>query len=164
MKKWFFLSLISFGLLSACNKDKDCKASTPATVASAAETATLQTYLDAKGITNAVNKNGMFYVINNQGTGISPNLCSGISLVYSGSLISGVNDGAVFDATPAGSVSNFTLSSLIPGWQLIFPLVKAGGDVTLYIPPSLGYGSRAQGSAIPANSYLKFVVSLKDVQ
>ncbi len=164
MKKWFFVGIMAVGLFSACNKDKDCKSVAPATVASAAETATLQTYLDAKGITNAVNKNGMFYVINNQGTGISPNLCSGISLTYSGSLIVGVNDGPVFDATPAGSVSNFTLSSLIAGWQLVFPLVKAGGDVTLYIPPSLGYGARAQGSSIPANSYLKFVVSLKDVK
>lgn len=164
MKKWLFAGLMIIGFGAACNKDKDCKTLAPDTIATANETATLQSYLDAKGITNALNKSGMFYVINNQGTGTSPNICSNISLIYTGSLINGVNDGAIFDATPTGSTSSFPLSNLIAGWQLIFPLVKAGGDVTLYIPPSLGYGSRAQGSSIPANSYLKFVVSLKAVQ
>jgi FKBP-type peptidyl-prolyl cis-trans isomerase FkpA len=162
MKKWILMGALAVVSFTACKKNKDCKELAPTTMATAAETAYLQNYLDAKGITNAINKNGMFYVIN-QGAGISPNICSNISLTYSGSLIQGTTDGSVFDATPSGQTSNFNLASLITAWKIIFPLVKAGGSVTLYVPPSLGYGSRAAGS-IPANSYLKFVVSLIDVQ
>jgi FKBP-type peptidyl-prolyl cis-trans isomerase FkpA len=49
------------------------------------------------------------------------------------------------------------------------PLVKAGGSITMYIPPSLAYGNNDQrdqlGNIIlPANSYIKFEMSLKAVQ
>ncbi|MEY3433469.1 MAG: hypothetical protein RL131_1405, partial [Bacteroidota bacterium] len=39
------------------------------------------------------------------------------------------------------------------------PLINAGGKIKLYLPPSLGYGSRAVGS-IPANSVLIFEITL----
>ena len=168
MKKWFLLSLVAICMLTACKKDKGCTSLPPTTVATAAETAYLQNYLTANSIT-ASEKNGMFYTITTQGAGTSPNQCSTIGLTYSGSLITGTTDGGVFDATPAGQKSAFTLSGLIAGWKIILPLVKAGGNVTLYIPPSLAYGARETPSrpgfvGIPANSYLKFTVSLIDVQ
>lgn len=162
MKKWFFVSLLSVLMCSACKKDDSCSSLPPTTVASAAETTYLQNYLTANGIT-ATEKNGMFYSITTQGGGASPNQCSSINLTYTGNLITGTTDGGVFDATPAGQTSTFTLSGLIAGWKIIFPLVKAGGNVTLYIPPSLAYGAQAQ-PGVPANSYLKFKVSLIAVQ
>ncbi|MCY7290872.1 MAG: FKBP-type peptidyl-prolyl cis-trans isomerase [Ferruginibacter sp.] len=168
MKKWFLLSALSVLMFTACKKDDDCKSLPPTTVASAAETAYLQDYLTTNSIT-ASEKNGMFYSITTQGNATSPNQCSTIGLTYSGNLITGTTDGGVFDATPAGQKSTFTLSGLIAGWRIIFPLVKAGGKVTLYIPPSLAYGAQVSPArppfvGIPANSYLKFTVSLIDVQ
>ncbi len=168
MKKWFLLSALSLLMFTACKKDKDCSTAAPATVASASETAYLQNYLTANSIT-ATEKNGMFYSITTQGGGTSPNQCSTIGLTYKGTLITGTTDGGTFDETPAGQKSTFTLSGLIAGWRIIFPLVKSGGNVTLYIPPSLAYGSRSTPSrpgyvGIPADSYLKFTVSLLDVQ
>jgi FKBP-type peptidyl-prolyl cis-trans isomerase FkpA len=168
MKKWFLLSALTVLIFSACKKNKDCSSLPPTTVASAAETAYLQEYLTTKGIT-ATEKNGMFYSISTQGSGTSPNQCSTIGLTYSGNIITNTGDGGVFDATPAGQKSTFSLSGLIAGWKIIFPLVKAGGNVTLYIPPSLAYGAQASPArpgfvGIPANSYLKFTVSLIDVQ
>ncbi len=168
MKKWFLLSSLSLLMFSACKKDKDCNTAAPATVASAAETAYLQNYLTTNSIT-ATEKNGMFYSITTQGGGTSPNQCSTIGLTYKGTLITGTTDGGTFDETPAGQKSTFTLSGLIAGWRIIFPLVKAGGKVTLFIPPSLGYGAQSTPDrpgyvGIPSNSYLKFTVSLIDVQ
>jgi FKBP-type peptidyl-prolyl cis-trans isomerase FkpA len=164
MKNYFFLSLISMALISSCGKKNDntCSSIAPSTVASAGETATLQAYLTAKGI-SATNINGMFYAINSPGVGTSPNLCSSIGLTYKGSFINGISDGAGFDSSRAGTISTFRLDELIKGWQLVLPLVKTNGAVTLYIPPSLGYGAQASGP-IPANSYLKFTLSLFTVE
>ena len=161
MKNRILLFLITPMLFSACNKSKDsCNSNPPTIVASAAETAYLQNYLTANSITASA-KNGMFYSITNPGSGTSPNLCSSISVTYTGTLITGTTDGTQFDASGNTPVT-FTLNSLIPGWQLILPLVKAGGSVTLFIPPSLGYGANSQPN-LPANSYLKFTINLVSI-
>jgi FKBP-type peptidyl-prolyl cis-trans isomerase len=48
------------------------------------------------------------------------------------------------------------------GWQYGLPLIKPGGKILLYLPPSLGYGSSPVGT-IPANSVLIFEVQLVSV-
>jgi FKBP-type peptidyl-prolyl cis-trans isomerase FkpA len=163
MKKWFFASIAFVAILSSCGKKNstDCSTAAPTTVASAGETAYLQAFLTANGIA-ATNINGMFYAFSNAGVGASPNLCSDIGLTYRGSFINGLTDGAGFDST-RGSISTLNLAQVIKGWQLVLPLVKTNGSVTLFIPPSLGYGSQAYGP-IPGNSYLKFTLSLITVQ
>ncbi len=176
MKNWILLAVASCIVFANCKKNNDCKSVSPSTVASTTETANIQSYLNVKGITNASQKQGMFYIINSQGSGSSPNLCSNITLTYKGEIFySNGTIGGIFDETKNGNSASFTLSTLIAGWQLIFPLVKAGGQVDLYIPPSLGYGNNPQSAqpgtssngsayvAIPANSYLKFTVSLISV-
>jgi len=67
-------------------------------------------------------------------------------------------DGTTFDQTGSSAVT-FQLGQLISGWQLGLPLIKPGGKIKLYLPPTLGYGSRTVGS-IPANSILIFEISL----
>jgi FKBP-type peptidyl-prolyl cis-trans isomerase len=57
-----------------------------------------------------------------------------------------------------------TLGSLIDGWRQGLPLIKKGGEIKLYIPPSLGYGSDNSNPSIPPNSILIFDVTLIDVQ
>ena len=49
--------------------------------------------------------------------------------------------------------------NVIPGWETGLIGMKVGGRRELIIPPSLAYGSTAEGS-IPANSTLIFVVDL----
>ena len=161
MKKWFYACAMLAMIFSSCKKNESCKSVAPTTMASAAESAYLQNYLTTNNIT-ASQKNGMYYVISSQGTGASPNLCSSISVDYVGKLINGTTDGAEFDASKPNYPLVTGLNNLIAGWQVVLPLVKAGGTATLYIPPSLGYGSQASGP-IPADSYLKFVITLKSV-
>lgn len=160
MKKLLFFALLA-GIFSSCKKDSGCDTAAPTTVASAAETAYLQNYLNVHSLT-ATSTHGMFYIIDNPGTGASPNLCSKISVNYVGNIIVGSADGAIFDQT-TGIPASISLSSLIQGWQLVLPMLKAGGSVDLYIPPSLGYGAAGEGSSVPPNSYLKFTIDLLSV-
>jgi FKBP-type peptidyl-prolyl cis-trans isomerase FkpA len=175
MKKWFLLSAVAVIILTSCGKTEnattDCSQLAPANIATTIENQNLKDYLAAKGLTaTAQEKNGMFYIITNQGAGVSPNLCSNLTVSYKGSLISGITDGGVFDETVGAATASFPLSNVITGWKIIFPLIKEGGTVTLFIPPSLAYGndprpSRGAGYVgIPGGSYLKFTVSLIAVQ
>lgn len=164
MKRILFASAALIMLTTACNKSNtstDCTSVAPSVTVPTVETTYLQTFLTANSIT-ATEKNGMFYTLT-QGAGTSPNVCNTVTIDYAGNLINGTTVGAQFDASPVGQPASFQLNGLIAAWQIILPVVKAGGTVTMYCPPSLAYGNRATGS-IPANSYLKFVVSLRDVR
>jgi FKBP-type peptidyl-prolyl cis-trans isomerase FkpA len=61
----------------------------------------------------------------------------------------------------------FVLGSLIEGWKKAIPLLRKGGEMNMYIPPSLGYGgtdmkNNAGVVIIPKNSILIFNVKLTD--
>ena len=61
----------------------------------------------------------------------------------------------------------FVLGALIEGWKKGLPLIKKSGEIILYIPPSLGYGSQDYVNSdnvvvIPKNSMLIFTIKLKD--
>ncbi|HYO21790.1 MAG TPA: FKBP-type peptidyl-prolyl cis-trans isomerase, partial [Flavisolibacter sp.] len=70
---------------------------------------------------------------------------------------------SVFDETTGNETANFNMGGLIRGFTNGVMQIKSGGKVTIYIPPSLGYGNRQSGS-IPPNSNLIFTVELMDVQ
>ena len=121
---------------------------------------TLEQYITRANLTSTVTKDsrGFYYQILTPGTGATPTLSSKVTVFYKGTL----TNGNVFDQTNANPVT-FGLNQLILGWQYGIPLVKAGGRVMLYLPPSLGYGSQTTGS-IPANSVLIFDITLQSVQ
>lgn len=173
MKKWFFLGAIGALIFVSCKKDDTtgtvCTATTPTTVAPDSQKVYLQTYLAANNITNAVEKNGMFYVINTQGTGAKANVCSTIEVSYISKFIKGTIDGAVYQSVEAWNPVRRSLSLAQDSWKFILPLLNNGGTVTMYIPPSLGYGISEQvdpitNTTIPANSYLKVQVSMLGFQ
>jgi FKBP-type peptidyl-prolyl cis-trans isomerase FkpA len=157
----FFFLVVLAGVLS-CNKDDDdtCPYTDPNVSVPAAEVQAVQAYLTSKGITNAtLDPRGFYYVITTPGSGAVASPCNNITISYVGKL---TNDN-IFDQTPVGASRTFLLGQLIPGWIKGIPLVKPGGKISLYLPPSLGYGS-VQNGPIPANSVLIFDIDLLNVQ
>ncbi len=146
--------------ISSCKKDASCGYKDSSAIAPAAEIQQLQDSLAKYGITATQAPSGFFYKINNAGSNpFVSNLCSNISLTYKGQFF----NGAGFDSTAAGSLANFQLGQVIVGWQKGVPLIKKGGDIDLYIPPSLGFGASPR-AGLPANSYLVFNVRIVDIQ
>ncbi|MEO8763362.1 MAG: FKBP-type peptidyl-prolyl cis-trans isomerase [Ginsengibacter sp.] len=158
---------LSAVLMTACIKsDTKCSYSDSKAVATAAEIDSIQRFLSDTGLIAAPDATGFFYKISNNGSGPGvTNLCSNVTVTYKGVFF----NGHVFDSTTAGNVASFQLGQVIAGWQKGLPLISKGGDISLYIPPSLGYGSSPvqdnQGNVIiPASSYLIFNIHVMDIQ
>lgn len=139
-------------LFSGCKKDEKLEA--------------IGDYLTRTGLKSTVTEDqrGFYYKIVSAGTGTAPTLTSKVTIFYKGYL----TNGNVFDQTgtaanyESGSPAPFTLNQLIQGWQLGLPLIKPGGKIILYLPPSLGYGAYGAGS-IPGNAALIFEITLVSV-
>lgn len=155
--KNYAIALLTWVLIAGgCRQDDPqqppCDSTPVTTTAPAAEIASLQQYLTANNVTATADPRGFFYVIQSPGSGTKPTVCDNVTVNYSGRL----TNGTTFDS---GNGVDFPLSNLILGWQEGIPLIAPGGRITLYLPPSLAYGSRAAGS-IPANSNLIFDIDL----
>ena len=148
---------------SGClKKGNDCSYKLDNKIAPIAEEQAILNYLTANSINATKHGSGMYYEVIAPGAGAVPGLCSRVLIKYSGKL----TNGTIFDSN---NNAVFTLGSLIEGWKVGLPLIKVGGEIRLYIPPSLGYGSvdvkDNNGTIIvPANSILIFTITLSDVQ
>ena len=149
------IALIAGFSFAGCNK-KDSSCSETIDAAPASEVVALEQYITANNIDAKKDDRGFYYKIDAVGTGEHPDLCSDIIVNYKGWLTTG----AVFDQNDNQS---FQLKGLIKGWQAGIPLIAQGGKVTLYLPPTLGYGSSSTGT-IPANSILIFSIDLVKIK
>ena len=95
------------------------------------------------------------------GTGAAVKKGDTVEINYVGTLTNGTK----FDATPAGKPfeTQIGVGQVIKGWDEGVIGMKVGGKRKLVIPPSLGYGSQANG-AIPANSTLIFQLELVGIK
>ena len=159
IKNIAYCLLITVLIISCSKKDQQCNYKDSTIVAPQNEITGVQNYLNTNGISAVQHSSGLFYKINSNGTGQEVvNLCSNLTVKYKGRL----TNGTVFDSTATGNTAIFQLGQVIPGWQKGIPLVSSGGSITLYIPPSLGYGTSGSGP-IPPNAILIFDIDLVNV-
>lgn len=165
MKKFLVIALVAVFALSGCLKqDNKCGYKDSSVTAPEAEINNLEDSLAKYGITGTeISPSGFMYKIIQPGNGPSiTNLCSAITVEYKGSFF----DGRVFDSTPAGIPAYFQLGGVILGWQKGIPLIKEGGSMHLYVPPTLAYGqegvkNKSTGEIlIPGGAYLVFEVKV----
>jgi FKBP-type peptidyl-prolyl cis-trans isomerase len=149
----FSLSTLTIG---ACGSDS------PTAPDATIETTTFAASLGVNLATSTKTSYGMYYRDIAPGTGAAAVDGKTVALHYSGSLTDGTN----FETNGASDTPiSFILGTgqVIPGWDLGIKGMLVGGQRQLIIPPSLAYGSRANGK-IPANSILVFTVSLVSVK
>ena len=161
------IAIVALSLtLSSCIKGTDnnfCEYDPCDFEAPDSERQLVQDYLVANSITAIEHCSGMYYVIDNPGTGRTPEICNNVTVTYTGRL----TDGTIFDQSTAPV--SFPLSNLIAGWKNGIPLIKEGGSIKLIIPPSLAYGTQPRfdqdgNLVIPANSILVMDIGLIQVQ
>lgn len=104
------------------------------------------------------------------GTGVVATNGASVQVLYSGWLYDDRapdKHGSAFDSSArhGNTPFNFTLGAgqVIPGWDSGVAGMRVGGERTLLIPASLGYGARGAGNAIPPNASLVFDVKLVGV-
>ena len=105
---------------------------------------------------------GLRYEIIEEGDGITPGLFDQIEVNFTGRLISDNSVFATGTVKPDASFSS-RLCNFLNGWQVGLPLIREGGKIRLFIPSTLGYGTRASGS-IRANSNLYFELELVKIE
>lgn len=136
----------------------------------------IEAYAAEKGLTVQKTENGLYYVIEREGTGDATTPGSTMYVNYAGYLV----DGTLFDTSwpeiakannifqegrPYEPLSvNVGMGQVIPGWDEGLMLLKKGSKAKFLIPSPLAYGENGAGAMIPANSILIFDVEVTDVQ
>ena len=114
-------------------------------------------YINDNNLNATKTASGLYYVINNEGTGERPTSTSNVTVDYKGYFLNGI----VFDQSSSAGVS-FGLNQVIAGWTEGIPYFKEGGDGILLIPYTLAYGENGNGF-IPGYTPLVFDVKLISV-
>ena len=97
------------------------------------------------------------------GSGIEAKPGRNVTVHYTGWLYENGEQGAKFDSSKdRDDPFIFALGAgmVIKGWDEGVQGMKEGGQRTLIIPATLGYGARGAGGVIPPNATLKFDVEL----
>ncbi|SDW15072.1 FKBP-type peptidyl-prolyl cis-trans isomerase [Flavobacterium degerlachei] len=148
--KSILLALVSI-LFVSCLSEGDAAKTVDYTVENEKE---IVDYIAANKLTATKTDSGLYYVVNEAGTGTQPTASSNVTVAYKGYF----TNGNVFDKSTDQGIS-FGLNQVIKGWTEGIPYFKEGGNGILLIPSHLGYGSNGSGP-IPGGSVLVFDVKL----
>jgi FKBP-type peptidyl-prolyl cis-trans isomerase FkpA len=154
--KHILSALLILTLFISCSKEKK------ATVAVETDYVTkndkeITDYIAKNKLTAQKSDSGLYYVINNPGTGVQPTATSNVTVAYKGYF----TNGNTFDESDSAGIS-FGLDQVIKGWTEGIAHFKTGGSGILLVPAHLGYGNNDY-SSIPGGSVLIFDVKLVSV-
>ncbi len=104
---------------------------------------------------------GLVYTELKAGDGPSPTATDTVKVNYRGTLA----DGTEFDSSyKRGQPAEFPLNRVIACWTEGVQKMKVGGKAKLVCPPSIAYGDRGAGRAVPPGATLTFEVELLDIK
>jgi FKBP-type peptidyl-prolyl cis-trans isomerase FkpA len=148
MKTKLSLILSIFLFISCSKNDSNFEPQTEADI--------LQ-YIENNNLNATKSNSGLYYIINNEGSGTRPTSSSNVTVAYKGYFL----NGNVFDQSNSSGIS-FGLNQVISGWTEGMQLFKEGGEGVLIVPSNLGYGSNGR-SGIPGGAVLVFDIKLISV-
>ncbi len=105
---------------------------------------------------------GMRYIVEEEGSGPSPEAGDTVAVHYTGYLLNGMP----FESTREREEPvQFILGeeSIIEGWERTLLDMRVGETRRAIIPPNLAYGSRGARDIIPPNSFIVLDVELVDI-
>lgn len=149
-KKALFLLLAATVIFTGCAKKK-------AETQAEEDDLIIQEYIQDHGLVATKTASGLYYVIDEQGTGPECNEFSDVRVAYAGYYA----DGTSFDASTAQGIT-FNLQNVIQGWTEGIPYFNEGGSGWLLIPSALAYGPNPP-SGVRANAVMIFEVELLEV-
>ncbi len=142
----------------------------------AEEAKTIEAYVAEKGLDANKTESGLYYVIEEEGTGDAVTPGTTMYVNYAGYLL----DGTLFDTSIESLAKehnvfnpnrpyeplpvNVGMGQVIPGWDEGLLLLKQGSKGKFLIPSPLAYGENGAGGAIGPNAILVFDVEVMDVQ
>jgi FKBP-type peptidyl-prolyl cis-trans isomerase FkpA len=112
-------------------------------------------YLNDNNLDAIEDPSGLFYIIEEEGSGGSPSFTANVEVRYKGYY----TDGTIFDQTTGDNTREFNLQEVITGWRIGIPKMKKGGKAMFFVPSNLGYGFFGSGG-VPPNAVLIFEVEL----
>lgn len=102
---------------------------------------------------------GVQYRIIEEGEGARPGLNSTVQVHYRGSKMNGLE----FDSSFARGVpEEFTVDTVLRGWQEVLPLMKTGSTWQIFVPPEMAFGARGNPPVGP-NEALTFDLKLIEI-
>ena len=157
MKLVLQFSVVCALLMSCKGNDNDDIVVLPRLEQFALDTQIIDDFIAENQIQNVqIESKGIRYVIHEEGTGNNPVTSDSIKVNFEGRLLRG----ETFDD---GEGDKLLLNSLIAGWQIGVPLIKEGGNITLYIPSFYAWGTRGSGDNIPPNANVVFNIDLIEI-
>lgn len=117
----------------------------------------IKEYIAKNNLTAQRSDSGLYYIINEPGTGAQPTATSNVTVAYKGYF----TNETVFDQSSAAGIK-IGLNQVIKGWTEGIAYFKTGGNGILLVPAHLGYGNSDYGP-IPGGSVLIFEVKLISV-
>lgn len=114
----------------------------------------IQAFLEANNLNAQMSNSGLYYIIDNPGTGETPIVTDRVKVAYKGYY----TNGDIFDESDAEGIS-FILQDVITGWIEGLSYFKEGGSGKLLIPSHLAYGS-SDFRETPGGSVLVFDIEL----
>lgn len=150
MKKLTLIVLV-FAFLTSCNKSDDhvdYKEKNDEEIVA---------YINTNKLEAQKSASGLYYVIDESGSGAQPSTTSKVTVAYKGYFL----DGKTFDESDANGIS-FGLQQVIKGWTEGIAYFKEGGKGKLLIPSHLGYGPQGR-PGIPGGAVLIFDIHLISV-
>lgn len=150
----YLLFPLMFLALTSCLDDNSNTTDTEPIDYSAQNDEDIQIYLEENDLEAQKSETGLYYIIEEEGTGVQPTSSSDVTVAYKGYFL----NGTVFDQSEDTGIT-FNLQQVIAGWTEGITYFKEGGSGLLLIPAHLAYGS-FDYNGIPGGSVLIFEVEL----